>query len=163
VSRPPVPDLDAFLSQVAGLTDEDCERCPNCGTDGHWMQEVGNRSTWQPFSIYVDSVNGVMPGDYDEYQTGDDVQSLVAAKHGRADAAALELEIGDPAQNALAVLISTTPVRLHLELHDPQALAQARTALGLAKTPTLGDQMTEAFKRRGEAITAAAAHGKETT
>jgi hypothetical protein len=70
-------------------------------------------------------------------------EALVSAKHARADADALERtvagavtddnvhEVWAEVENALAVLIATPRIRGFLEKHDPQALEQARAALGL--------------------------------
>src|SRR5438067_1920132 len=125
-----VPRLD----ELAGLTDKDVELCPNCGSEGRWAVENGKRFTWQPVSFTLDPKHGLIESDYDSFDYGDDVEieswscsacedewptldalerAVVAAKHARADADRLEIEIGTKQQNALALMVTNPGVRLY--------------------------------------------------
>jgi hypothetical protein len=135
------------------LSEEDLTTCPACGVSGDfWLREIGKRVTWQPFALEFDPENGLVEGEYLSFDYADDVlvdyfecgdcstqwadlnelqHALVSAMHARADASYLEQMLVDETKNALAVLVCHTGVRLTLERNDPDALAQAREALGL--------------------------------
>jgi phage terminase large subunit GpA-like protein len=97
---------------------------------------------------HVNDAGDVLIGCGGEFHTTPDEEGYVDCPHCglwftprmeaiRADAEALSIPLDPIAgkskpEHALAVLILTPHIRAYLEKHDPRALEQARTALGLA-------------------------------
>lgn len=98
-----------------GVTDDDVEDgtylCETCDHRGH----VDDADPWLVFGPEDEPTN-----------------RLEALR----DAARLEQETGGDVENALAVFVTDPKIRDWLAANDPQALAQARRALGLEKAAT---------------------------